>query len=124
MRKLAALSSIAVLGLLVSARADLTIAQRVEGSGQDGEITVKTKGDKERVDSPSQPTQINDGKTGEMTDLMNDNKSFVRISAKQKKANAETSNKFDEDKQPSAQKPTPAGKKEKINDYDNEEFDF
>jgi hypothetical protein len=124
MRKLAALSSIAVLGLLVSARADLTIVQRVEGSGQDGEITVKIKGDKERVDSPSQPTQIIDGKTGEMTDLMNDKKSFVRISAEQMKAAAETINKFDEGKQPSARKLTPTGKKETINGYETEEFVF
>jgi hypothetical protein len=124
MRKLAALSSIAVLGLLVSARADLTIVQRVEGSGQDGEITVKIKGDKERVDSPSQPTQIIDGKTGEMTDLMNDKKSFVRISAEQMKAAAETINKFDEGKQPSTRKLTPTGKKETINGYETEEFVF
>src|SRR5947209_5437112 len=124
MRQWAALCSIFTLSLLVSARADLTIVQRVEGSGQDGEITVKIKGDKERVDSPSQPTQIIDGKTGEMTDLMNDKKSFVRISAEQMKAAAETINKFDEGKQPSARKLTPTGKKQTINGYETEEFVF
>src|SRR2546430_12646709 len=95
MRNLAALYSIVAIGLVVSAQADLTIVQRVEGVGQDGEVTVKIKGDKERIDAPSQPTRIIDGKTGEMTDLLSDKKSFVRISAEQIKAAAETINKFD-----------------------------
>lgn len=122
MRNWAALYSIITLGLLVSARADLTIVQRVEGAGQNGDITVKIKGDKERIDAPSQPTQIIDGKTGEMIDLMNDKKSLVRISAEQMKAAAETINKFDDGKQPSTPKLTPTGKKETINGYETEEF--
>jgi hypothetical protein len=95
MRQLAALYSIVTLGLLASVRADLTIVQRVEGVGPNGEITVKIKGNKERIDAPSQPTRIIDGKSGEMIDLMNDKKSFIRISAEQMKAAAETINKFD-----------------------------
>src|SRR5207253_8871585 len=94
MRKLASLFSIITFGLLVSARGDLTIVQRVEGAGQNGEVTVKIKGDKERIDALSQPTRIIDGKSGEMTDLINEKKSFVRISAEQIKAAAETINKF------------------------------
>jgi uncharacterized protein DUF4412 len=122
MRNLAALYSIVTLGLLVSARADLTIVQRVEGVGPNGEITVKIKGDKERIDAPSQPTQIIDGKTGEMTELMTDNKRFIRISAEQVKAAAETINKFEEGKQPSTPKLASTGKKETINGYETEEF--
>jgi Domain of unknown function (DUF4412) len=121
MRNWAALYSIVTVGLLVSARADLTVTQRVEGEGQNGEVTVKIKGDKERIDAPSQPTQIIDGKTGQMTALMNDKKSFIRISAEQMKAAAETITKFDESK-PSAPKLTPTGKKETINGYETEEF--
>jgi hypothetical protein len=124
MRNLAALYLIVTLGLLVSARADLTIVQRVDGAGPNGEVTVKIKGDKERIDAPSQPTRIIDGKTGEMTDLMNDKKSFVRISAEQMKAAAETINKFDDGKQASPHKLTPTGKKETINGYETEEFVF
>src|SRR5260370_42516533 len=115
MRNFAALYSVIMLALLVCARADLTIVQKVEGPGQNGEITVKIEGDKERMDAPSQPTRIIDGKTGEMTDLLNDKKSFVRISAQQMKAAAETINKFDDGKQPSRHKLTPTGKKETIN---------
>jgi Domain of unknown function (DUF4412) len=124
MRNLAALYLIVTLGLLVSARADLTIVQRVDGAGPNGEVTVKIKGDKERIDAPSQPTRIIDGKTGEMIDLMNDKKNFVRISAEQMKAAAETINKFDDGKQASAHKLAPTGKKETINGYETEEFVF
>jgi hypothetical protein len=122
MRNFAALYSVITLALLVGARADLTIVQKVEGPGQNGEITVKIKGDKERMDAPSQPTRIIDGKTGEMTDLLNEKKSFIRISAQQMKAAAETINKFDDGKQPSPPKLTPTGKKETINGYVTEEF--
>jgi hypothetical protein len=121
MRNLAALFSIITFGLLVSARADLTIVQRVEGLGQNGDVTVKIKGDKERIDAPSQPTRIIDGKAGEMTDLLNEKKTFIRISAEQIKAAAETINKFDGEK-PAAPKLTPTGKKETINGYETEEF--
>src|SRR6266567_8759238 len=95
MRNLAALFLIIIFGLLVSARGDLTIVQKVEGTGQNGDVTVKIKGDKERIEAPSQPTRIINGKTGEMMDLMNNRKSFIRISAEQMKAAAETINKFD-----------------------------
>ena len=122
MRNFAALYSVIALVPLVCARADLTIVQKIEGPGQNGEITVKIKGDKERMDAPSQPTRIIDGKTGEMTDLLNEKKSFIRISAQQMKAAAETIKKFDDGKQPSPHKLTPTGKKETINGYETEEF--
>src|SRR5438270_3416317 len=118
MRNLAALNSIVTLALLVSVRADLTIVQRVEGVGQNGEVTVKIKGDKERIDAPSQPTRIIDGKTGEMTDVLNEKKSFVRISAEQMRAAAETINKFNGGEKPAAPKLAPSGKKETINGYE------
>src|SRR6267142_5966368 len=122
MRTWVILFSIINFGLFVSARADLTIIQRVDGAGQNGDVIVKIKGDKERIDAPSQPTRIIDGKTGEKIDLMNEKKSFMRISAEQMKAAAETINKFDESKQSSASKLTPTGKKETVSGYETEEF--
>ena len=116
------LYSVVFLGLIASTRADLTIVQKVEGAAQNGEVTVKIKGDKERIDASSQPTRIIDGKTGEMTDLMNDRKSFIRISAQQMKAAAETINKFNGEEKPAARKLTPTGKKETINGYETEEY--
>ena len=114
-----------IFGAILSVRGDLTIVQKVEGLGQNGETTVKIKGDKERIDAASQPTRIIDGKSGEMTDLLNEKKTFIRISAQQMKAAAETINKFEDGKQAApAQKLTPSGKKETINGYETEEFTY
>ncbi|HJT46121.1 MAG TPA: DUF4412 domain-containing protein, partial [Chthoniobacterales bacterium] len=106
-----------------SVQADLTIVQRVEGTAQNGEVTVKIKGDKERIEAPSQPTRIIDGKTGQMTDLMNDRKSYVQISAAQIKAAAESMN-LNADKNSGGSKLTPTGKKETINGYETEEYSY
>ena len=122
MRNFVTLAGAILLGFVLSARADLTIVQRIEGAAQNGDVTVKIKGDKERIDAPSQPTRIIDGKTGEMTDLMNERKSFVKISAAQIKAVAESMNQSG--KQPSASKLTPTGKKDTINGYEAEEYVF
>ncbi|HLW35089.1 MAG TPA: DUF4412 domain-containing protein [Chthoniobacterales bacterium] len=108
---------------MCSAQADLTIVQRVEGVGQNGDVTVKIKGDKERVDAPSQPSRIIDGKSGEMTDLMNDRKSYVKISAAQIKAAAASMN-LNADKKAGASKLTPTGKKDTINGYETEEYAY
>src|ERR1700719_2709507 len=124
MRNFLILSAVFVGAFACAARADLTIVQRVDGVGQNGDVTVKIKGDKERIDAPSQPTRIIDGKTGEMTDLLNERKTFIRISAEQMKAAAETINKFDDGKQPTGPKLTSTGKKETINGYETEEFVF
>jgi hypothetical protein len=113
------------MNTLLSARADLTIVQKVEGPGQDSETTVKIKGDKERIDAPSQPSRIIDGKSGNMTDLINDQKKFIRISAEQMKAAAETITKFEVGKESApAQKLIPTGNKETINGYETEEFAY
>jgi len=122
MRNFVTLAGAILLTFVLSTRGDLTIVQRIEGAAQNGDVTVKIKGDKERIDAPSQPTRIIDGKTGEMTDLMNEKKGFVRISAEQMKAAAETINKFNDGEKPAAPKLTPSGKKETINGYETEEY--
>lgn len=123
MRNFLLLSAVIVLASLCSARADLTIIQRVDGVGQNGDVTVKIKGDKERIDAPSQPTRIIDGKTGEMTDLISDQKSFVKISAAQIKAAAESMN-LNADKKSGSSKLASTGKKETINGYETEEYTY
>jgi len=122
MRSVFALVSIITVGFIFSAQGDLTIVQHVDGAGQNGDATVKIKGDRERIDSPSKPSEIIDGKNGQMIHLMNDRKSFVKISADQVKAAAETIGKFDSGK--GTPKLTPTGKKETINGYETEEFTF
>ena len=121
MRNFLSFGAAIFFGFLISVRADLTIVQRVEGAGQDGEVTVKIKGDKERIDAASQPSRIIDAKTGEMTDLINDQKTYVKISAAQIKAAALAANP-DSAKKSGPPKLTPSGKKEKISGYDTEEY--
>ena len=108
---------------LVSARADLTIVHKVEGIGGGGEMTMKIKGDKMRIEVSPQITTIFDGKTGELTNLMNDQKTVVRISADKMKAAAEMIEKFNSKKE-SAEKAklVPTGKKETINGYETEQY--
>ena len=86
--------------MLFSARADLTIVQNVEGLGPVNQITMRIKGDKVKIDATSQVTSIIDGKTGEMLNLMNEQKKFMRISAEKAKAVTEMTNKFSDSKQP------------------------
>ena len=124
MRTLLVAVATITLGFLASARADLTIVQRVEGPGTTGDTIVKIKGDKERIDGPDQPTQIIDGKSGQMIDLMNERKTFVKISSEQLKAMAETMNKFEGTEKPAGPKLSPTGKKQTINGYETEEFVF
>src|SRR4029077_17571914 len=123
MRNFVTLAGAILLTFVLSTRGDLTIVQRVEGAAQNGDLTVKIKGDKERIDAPSQPTRIIDGKTGEMTDLMNDQKNFVKISAAQIKAAAESMN-LTADKKSAPSKRVPTGKKETIDGYETEECSY
>lgn len=109
--------------LVFPAHADLTIVQKVEGAGPVGEMTMKIKGEKARMEVSPEATMLVDGKTGEMTTLMNDQKRFMRMSGEKMKAMTEMAGQFASDKQP-AQKPklVPTGKKETINGYEAEEY--
>ena len=121
---IARLSSLAAC-LAITARADLTIMQKVEGAGSVADMTIKIKGDKARIDATPQISTIIDGKTGEMINLMNDQKTAVRVSAEKMKAASEMVNKFtDKDKKKSAAEPklTATGKKEIVNGYEAEEY--
>ena len=86
----------------VITRADVTIVQKVEGVGPVAEMTIKIKGDKARIDATPQMTSIVDGKSGEMINLMKDQKVAVRISAEKMKAAAEMVSKFDDKSQKAA----------------------
>lgn len=112
-------------GVTISARGDLTIVQKIEGAGPSSDLVIKVKGQKARIDAAPQLTTIVDGKTGEMINLMKDQKKIVRISAEKMKAAAQMINKYDGNaKDAAAPKPklVATGKKEKINGYDTEEY--
>jgi Domain of unknown function (DUF4412) len=123
MIKLIASSSFLCLCLVISARADLTIVQKVEGAGPVADMTIKIKGDKARIDATPQISTIIDGKTGEMINLMNDQKTAVRVSAEKMKAAAAMVSKFN-DKNKTTEKPklTATGKKETVNGYEADEY--
>jgi len=109
--------------LVLSTRADITLVEKVEGAGQNTTMTVKIKGNKARVDATPQVTTIIDTSTGEMMNLMNDQKAVVHISAEKMKAAMETMRKYNGKDEPAAKpKLTPTGKKENINGYDAEEY--
>src|SRR2546423_7864124 len=114
--------SLALLaGLALSARADFTIMQKVEGKGQAHEMTLKIKGDKVRLEATPQMTMIVDGRTGDMMTLMNGPKKIVRISGDKAKAIAEMAAKYGGT---TAEKPKliATGKKMTVNGYEAEEY--
>jgi hypothetical protein len=115
------------VGLCGSVRADLTISQKVDGAGGGvRDLTMKIKGDKIRVEMGSQMTAIFNGKTGEMSTLMNDQKIVVRMSADKMKAALEMLNQFTdkaEKKEPAEKaKLVATGKKETVGGYETEQY--
>ncbi len=110
------------LALCVTARADLTVVQKMEGTEGLNKITFKIKGDKARVEVSPQITTIVDAKTGELTTLMNDQKTVMRISGERAKAMAEMAKTFVKQEAPEQALPKPTGRKEKIAGYETEEY--
>src|SRR5436190_4753893 len=110
--------------LSVTARGDLTIVQKVDGIGSFKQITTKLKGDKARVEVSPEMTTIIDNKSGEMLNLMNGKKKFLRISANESKAIAQLASKYGGDSSTATVKPKlkPTGKKEMINGYEADEY--
>jgi hypothetical protein len=122
--KIRGLCLIVAAFLAVTARGDLAIVQKVEGSGSVKQITTKLKGDKARVEVSPEVTTIIDNKSGEMLTLMNAKKKFLRISAEKSQAIAELANKYTGDTSAPAErsKLTPTGRKEMMNGYEAEEY--
>src|SRR5256714_11543079 len=107
--------------LCLSARADFTIIQKVEGKTSANEITLKLKDDKIRMEATPQMTMIVDGKTGDTITLMNAQKKFLRISGDKAMAIAELATKYGG---ATTEKPKliATGKKMTINGYEAEEY--
>ena len=113
---------IATLALSSATRADLTLVQKVEGSEGLHEIKMKVKGDHARVDINPQITTIIDSKSGEVTNLMNESKMFIRISGESAKAMADVAKSLVKQQDSKNSTPTPTGKKETINGYETTEY--
>ena len=110
-----------------TARADLTMVQKVEGAGPALNMTIKIKDDRARIDANPGVVTIIDGKSGDMINLMLDQKKIVRISADKMKAAVEMMNKYSgADKKQGQVKANivATGKKEKVDGYDTEQYVF
>ena len=127
------------VSFLFSARGDLTIVysstmtpaakaendQAVEPARPGANMTIKIKGDKARIDASPHITTIFDGKTGEVINLLNDQKTVVRISPDKLKAVTDMLDKFS-DKKAAPEKPrlTPTGRRERVNGYETEQYTY
>jgi hypothetical protein len=125
---------------ILQTRADLTIVysttvqppvhdQKAEGTPSEvaaaTNMTIKVKGHKARIDASPQITIIFDAGNGELINLLNDQKTIVRISPDKMRAIADTLNKFST-KRPGSETPRlkPTGKREMINGYDTEQYTY
>src|SRR5437588_10717148 len=77
-----------------SLRADLTLIQKVDMAGTPGEMTIKFKGDKVRVDAAPQDSMITDAKTGDTATVSDAEKQAMRSSGEKMKAAARMGKKF------------------------------
>ncbi len=104
-------------------RADLTLVQKVDAGGTTGEMTIKFKGDKVRIDPAPDLSMITDSKTGETVTLIHGEKKAMRISGDKMKAAAEMVKKFTA-ATPGEQKAklTALGRKEMVNGIPTEVF--
>ena len=116
------LFAIAFFGFLATSQADLTIEQKVDGAGGIHKLTLKVKGDKARVDINPQISTIIDAKTGDVTTLLHDKKTIMRVSGEKAKAMAEMAKSFAKEETPEQAVPKATGKKETINGYETDEY--
>lgn len=114
------LVAVAAVALATHVRADLTIVQDVQGGPSSGQMTVNVKGDKARIDASPQMAMIIDGKSGDMINMMNNEKKFVRVPGDKMRAAAGKPH----DSPAPAVKLTPTENHEKINGYDTTEYTF
>lgn len=112
-----------LFAVTISVRADLTLTQKVDMAGRTGEMTIRFKGDKLRVDPAPEVSMITDSKTGDTVTLMHREKKAMRISGDKMKAAAEMVKKFTA-ASPTEQraKLTPLGRQETVNGMATEVF--
>jgi hypothetical protein len=117
------LSLFVVLAMLpLGGRADWTIVQKVEGGMNSGQMMLRLKDDKARADIAPQITMITDTKTGDSVTLNHNSKSLIRIPAAEAAKMREMALKLKPGATPEPPKLTPAGRKEKVENYDCEVF--
>ena len=118
---------VALFPVLQEARADLVLAQRIEGNGKDAAMTtLRLKGSKVRVDleTPTGPvSSVLDLETGESMTLRHDQKVVTKLTGAQTRETIEAMRK-EAGKKPETHvgKPEAAGRREKIGEFNTEVF--
>jgi len=115
-----------VFAAAVAARADTVIVEKVDGSGQTGQITIKVGAAKVRTDVTPQISTITDVTTGDITTLMHAQRTYMVISAATSRAMLEQMRKVMQaggaPATPPALKPT--GRTDKIDGYHAVEYTY
>ena len=114
-----------VLLTAFAVRADIIITQKMESAMMNGEMTMKIKGEKGRVDMPAGPagamSMIIDGVTGDVSTVMHGQKMVMKMGGAQLKSAVEQAKKAGGDV--AVEKPKATGTKEKIGQWDTEIFE-
>jgi hypothetical protein len=111
---------------IAAAHADLIIEQKMESAMMNGNVTLKVKGDKMRMDMTAGPagamSTIMDMGTGDSITLMHAQKMAMKVSGAQTKQMMEAMKQKREAAGTAAPKLEDTGKKEKVGDYNTEIF--
>lgn len=114
-----------VLLTAFAVRADVIITQKMESAMMNGEMTMKIKGEKGRVDMPAGPagamSMIIDGATGDVSTVMNGQKMVMKMAGAQLKSAVEQAKKATGDAP--VEKPKATGAKEKVGEWDAEIYE-
>ena len=110
---------------VIAARADVIVTQKMESAAINGDVTMKIKGDKGRVDMPAGPagamTMIIDGASGEIATVIHSQKMVMKTTSAQMKAAAEQAKKLTGITTP--EKPKATGKTEKVGEWNTEIYE-
>ena len=113
---------IVFLLLAVTARADWTITQRVEGAMNANPMTLRIKDDKARVDVGAQVSLITDIASGDSITINHNARVYMRIPAAEAQKVRDTAIGLKPDAPADAPQLKPSGKKEKIEGFECEVF--
>jgi hypothetical protein len=107
---------------VIAARADVVVIQKMESASVNGDVTMKIKGDKGRVDMPaSAVSMIIDGASGEIATIIHSQKKVMKTTSAQMKAAAEQAKKITGVTTP--EKPKATGKMEKVGEWNTEIYE-
>ncbi len=111
---------------ILSARADVVIVQKMDSAFMKGDMTMKIKGDKSRIDMPMTPagamSMIIDGATGDMSTIIHGQKMVMKMDAKTLKAASEQAKQLTGGVTP--EKPKATGTMEKVGEWNTEIYEF